>query len=295
MLQMGAGRFRWFAALSFALSIAGCGGSAATPSGHIRVIATTTLLASLAAGVGGGRVDVASLLPVGTSPETYQPTPSDVARLHDARVIIENGAGLESWLEPTLKNVRGTDVRVVTCADGLPVVDGNPHLWLNPVYARAYVARMRDAFVAADPNGAKTYRTNAALLDARLAALDAGIARSLRVLPPNRRAMLVYHNAWLYYNRRYGLQTLGVVEENPGTEPSAAHLARLVDLARAARLHTLFAEPEYSPKLLDAVARSAGIANVAILYDDSVGTSPATRDYPSMLATDTRTIVAGLR
>ena len=295
MLQMRAGRFRRFAALWFVLLTAGCGGSAATPSGRLRVIATTTLLASLAADVGSGRADVASLLPIGTSPETYQPSPADIARLHEAQVIIENGAGLETWLEPTLKSVRGRDVRVVTCVTGLPVVDGNPHLWLDPAYARAYVARMRDALVAADPDGAKTYRANAALLDVRLAALDARIARALRALPSNRRAMLVYHNAWLYYNRRYGLQTLGVVEENPGTEPSAAHVARLVDLARAARLRTLFAEPEYSPKLLDAIARSAGIANVAILYDDSVGMSAATRDYLAMLTTDTRTIVAGLR
>jgi zinc transport system substrate-binding protein len=107
--------------------------------------------------------------------------------------------------------------------------------------------------------------------------------------------MIVFHNAWLYYNRRYGLQTLGVIEEFPGTEPSAAHLAQLVDLARAANLRTLFAEPEYNPKLMQAVARSAGITNIAVLYDDSVGTSPATRDYLAMLRTDTRTIVDGLK
>jgi ABC-type Zn uptake system ZnuABC Zn-binding protein ZnuA len=91
------------------------------------------------------------------------------------------------------------------------------------------------------------------------------------------------------------LRTLGVIEEYPGTEPSAAHLAQLVDLARANHLRTLFAEPEYNPKLLQAVARSAGITNIAVLYDDSVGTSADTRDYLAMLKTDTRTIVAGLR
>jgi ABC-type Zn uptake system ZnuABC Zn-binding protein ZnuA len=245
--------------------------------------------------VGAGRADVISLLPVGASPETYQPSPTDVGKLHDAQVIVENGAGLEAWLDPTLKNAGSTNARLLNCSAGLPVVDGNPHLWLDPNYAEVYVDRMRDAFVAADPAGAKTYRTNAALLDTRLRALDGLIKRKLRALPPDRRGMIVFHNAWLYYNKRYGLTTLGVVEEYPGTEPSAAHLAQLVDIARASKLHTLFAEPEYNPKLMQAVARSAGIATIAVLYDDSVGTSPATRDYLAMLQTDTQTIVDGLR
>jgi ABC-type Zn uptake system ZnuABC Zn-binding protein ZnuA len=218
-----------------------------------------------------------------------------VGTLHDAQVIVENGAGLEAWLDPMLRSVRGNGARLLVCSAGLPIFEGNPHLWLDPVDARAYVDRMRDAFVAADPGGATTYRANAALLDLRLRDLDARITRAVGTIPPARRTMIVFHNAWLYYNRRYGLRTLGVIEEFPGTEPSAAHLAQLIDLARRNHVRTLFAEPEYSPKLMQAVARSAGGAAIAVLYDDSVGTSPATRDYIAMLETDTQTIVDGLK
>jgi ABC-type Zn uptake system ZnuABC Zn-binding protein ZnuA len=286
---------RRFVLLAGMLALGGCAGAAATPPSHLRVVTTTTLLASLASSVGAGRADVASLMPVGASPETYEPSPADIGRLADAQVIVENGAGLEAWLDGMLRSVQGSGAHLVICSAGLPVVAGNPHLWLDPIYARTYVARMRDAFVAADPGGAKTYRANAALLDFRLADLDERIARAIRSLPPSRRGMIVFHNAWLYYDHRYGLRTLGVIEEFPGTEPSAAHLAQLVDLARANHLRTLFAEPEYNPKLLQAVARSAGITNIAVLYDDSVGTSPATRDYLAMLETDTQTIVDGLK
>jgi len=267
----------------------------AAPSARLKVVATTTLLASLATTVGAGRADVTSLMPIGASPETYQPSPADVGTLHDAGVIVENGAGLEAWLDGLMRSVQGNGARLVICSAGLPVVAGNPHLWLDPIYARTYVDRMRDAFIAADPGGAKTYRANAALLDLRLADLDVRIRRAVATLPPDRRGMIVFHNAWYYYNRRYGLHTLGVIEEFPGTEPSAQHLAQLVDLARANQLHTLFAEPEYNPKLMQAVARSAGIPTIAVLYDDSVGTSPATRDYIAMLKTDTQTIVGGLK
>jgi ABC-type Zn uptake system ZnuABC Zn-binding protein ZnuA len=259
----------------------------------LRVLATTTLLASLAADVGGERATVTSLLPVGASPETYQPAPADIVRAHDAQLIVQNGAGLEAWLAPMLGG--SSRARIVNCSDGLPIVAANPHLWLDPSYARHYVAAMRDGMIAADPAGTATYRANAAALDARLAALDARIRAQIATIPAANRDMIVFHNAWLYYNARYGLRTLGAIEDVPGSEPNAQHLARLIDAARAAHVRAIFAEPEYNPKLVNSVARSAGILRVAVLYDDSVGTSPQTRDYIAMLETDTATIVAALK
>jgi manganese/iron transport system substrate-binding protein len=154
---------------------------------------------------------------------------------------------------------------------------------------------MRDGMIAADPGGAAVYRANAAALDVQLAGLSTWIAARIATIPPANRNMIVFHNAWLYYNRRFGLRTVGEIEEVPGSEPSAAHIAQLVDAARALHIKAIFAEPEYNPKLVDTVAQSAGIPRVAVLYDDSVGTSPQTRDYLSMLRTDTLTIVDALR
>jgi zinc/manganese transport system substrate-binding protein len=267
---------------------------AAAPAPPLHVLATTTLLASLAADVGRGRAEVTSLLPVGASPETYQPAPADIVRTHGAGLIVENGAGLEAWLAPMLRSA-AAKAPVVNCSDGLPVAAANPHLWLDPEYARHYVGAMRDGMIAADPAGAATYRANAAALDARLAALSADIRKQLATIAPANRTMIVFHNAWLYYNRRFGLRTLGAIEDVPGSEPSASHLAQLVDLARANHVRAIFAEPEYNVNLVNALARSAGIPTVAMLYDDSVGTSPQTRDYISMLETDTATIVHALR
>jgi ABC-type Zn uptake system ZnuABC Zn-binding protein ZnuA len=266
----------------------------AAPTGPLQVLATTTLLASLAADVAHGRATVTSLMPVGASPETYEPTPADLVRAHGAGLIVENGAGLEAWLAPMLRSAAAR-APIVNCSDGLPVIAANPHLWLDPVYARHYVGAMRDGMIAADPAGAATYRANAAALDARLALLDASISRQIATIPPANRNMIVFHNAWQYYDQRFGLQTLGEIEEVPGSEPSAQHIAQLVDAARAAHVRAIFAEPEYNAQLVNAVARSAGIPHVALLYDDSVGTSPQTRDYISMLETDTATIVQALK
>ena len=280
--------------LALAASVAFASGAAAAPAGPLRVVATTTLLASLASSVAGDRAQVTSLLPVGASPETYQPAPGDIVRLHDAGLILENGAGLEAWLDPML-HAGGAAAKVIDCSAGLTVIAANPHLWLDPEYARHYVVAMRDGMIAADPAGAPVYRANAAALDLRLATLTAHIRAQIATIPPGNRNMIVFHNAWLYYNRRFGLRTLGEIEETPGSEPSAEHIAQLVDAARATHLRAIFAEPEYNPKLVRTVAQSAGISTVAVLYDDSVGTSPQTRDYISMLDTDTTTIVNALR
>lgn len=262
--------------------------------GQLRVLATTTLLASLAADVGRGRAQVTSLLPVGASPETYQPSPADIVRAHTAGLIIANGAGIEAWLTPMLQS-GASRTPVVNCSDGLPIVAANPHLWLDPRYAQYYVAKIRDAMVAADPAGGPTYRSNAAALAVQLKALEKRIRAQIATIPRANRYMIVFHNAWQYYNARFGLHTLGVIEEVPGSEPAAAHLAQLIDLARSHHVQAIFAEPEYNTRLVNAVARSAGIPHVAMLYDDSVGTSPQTRDYISMLDTDTTTIVQSLR
>jgi len=107
--------------------------------------------------------------------------------------------------------------------------------------------------------------------------------------------MIVFHNAFEYYNRRFGLRTVGVVEASPGQEPSPALIARIVTLARASGVRAVFAEPEYSPNLVEALAQSAHIATVEDLYDDSVGAAPAVSDYIGMIDYDTATIVKALR
>ncbi|MDE2573332.1 MAG: zinc ABC transporter substrate-binding protein, partial [bacterium] len=113
-------------------------------------------------------------------------------------------------------------------------------------------------------------------------------------IPPRQRTMIVFHNAWYYYAKRYDLNLIGVIERNPGQEPSAYELAHLVDLARSHHVRAVFAEPQFNPKLVDELARSAGVRTVESLYDDSVGEQPQVSDYLSMLRYDTETIVKAL-
>lgn len=264
-------------------------------SGKIAVATTISTLNSFVEGVGGRYVTVKNIVPVGASPETFQPAPQDVAAVADAQVLVENGAGLETWLDRLLRDAGSKDLRVVVGADGLPVKNLNPHLWMDPVLAQGYVLKIRDALAAADPAHADAFRRNAATYNLRLTTLAKSIQRQIDTIPPSHRYMIVFHNAWQYYNDRFGITTLGFVERNPGQEPNPQQIAQLIDLAKAHHVHGVFSEPEYSPKILYSIAQGAGIRVVEDLYDDSIGTDPRVANYIAMLNYDTGVIVKTLK
>ncbi|HEX3456666.1 MAG TPA: metal ABC transporter substrate-binding protein [Candidatus Baltobacteraceae bacterium] len=269
-------------------------GQAQRDTRKIRVVTTISTLNSFVQGVGGEFVTVKNIVPVGASPETFAPAPQDVASVADANVLVENGAGLESWLDRLLHDAGSQSLHIVVCSEGLPVKNDNPHLWMDPVMAKAYVAKIRDTLAAVDPPHAQAYRRNAAAYNVRLDELTATIRRKIGTIPPSRRNMIVFHNAWQYYNDRFGIVTL-VVERNPGQEPNPQQIAELIDLAKRLKVRAVFSEPEYSPKILYTIAQGSGIKVVENLYDDSVGTDPRVSTYPAMLLYDTNVIVAALK
>jgi manganese/iron transport system substrate-binding protein len=268
--------------------------SGSTP-GKVAVATTISTLNSFVQGAGGEYVSVKNIVPIGASPETFAPAPQDVATVADANLLVENGAGLETWLDRLLHDAGARDLHVVVATAGLPVKNSNPHLWMDPVLAQRYVLAVRDGLVAVDPAHADAYRRNAASYNARLDQLVVEIRRKIATIPPSHRYMIVFHNAWQYYNDRFGITTLGFVERNPGQEPNPAQIAELIDSAKRHGVRAVFSEPEYSPKLLSTIAQGAGIKVIENLYDDSVGTDPRVANYIDMMTYDTNVIVQALR
>lgn len=264
---------------------------------RLAVSCTISTLCSLVRSVGGDRVTVRGIVPVGVSPETYDPTPEDIVALTNADVLIENGAGLEVWLAKMLSEGANPKLVRVVLADGVPasaIEPGNPHLWLDPHYAAIYVGEIASALTSADPQGAAAYRAGAAAERKRLAALDGWIRAQVATIPSSRRSMICFHDAWRYFDRRYGIRDVGAIEQSPGQEPSPAYFAHLAAQARELRVRAIFGEPQFSPKLADALAANAGITIVSELYDDTLGTTPATSDYEGMMRYDVKTIVGAL-
>lgn len=251
--------------------------------GKLRVVASIAPLADFARQVGRDKVDVVLLLPPGASPHTYEPVPRTVREISKARIFIKIGAGLEFWSDRLMAAVaRG--ITTVTCSDGIKLIRGkdddhalsdvNPHIWLDPVICMKIVERISAAFAAADPANASFYRRNAAAYNLRLATLNRRIARTVKTF--RTREYVTFHPAWDYFAGRYGLKIAGVIEEAPGKEPTPRHVQQILDDVRKMKTKVIFAEPQFSPKIAEAIAQEAG---AKVLMLDPVGGEKGRKTY----------------
>ena len=225
----------------------------------VSVVVSLAIFADFARQVGGDRVDVSTLVPAGADPHTYEPGPSRVAKLTKADLVIVNGLGLEAALEDVVEENTSSSAILVELAEGLPAIDKNPHLWLDVLNAIAYVEHIRDALAEIDPAGADTYRANADGYLAELRTLDEEVAAAIDSIPPERRKLVTFHDAFPYLARRYGLEVVAVVVASPGKEPSAKDVANLVDAIAAEDVPAVFKEPQLNARILELAADDAGV------------------------------------
>jgi len=282
------------------------GTATASPSADaVPVVATSTVLADLVRSVGGARVAVSSLVPKGGEVHTYDPSPSDLARLRDARLVVMNGLGLDDWLVEQVA-ASGSQAQVVELGrdlDGVTYLGAdeveddagvNPHLWLDVAHARRYVMRIAEALAATDPAGAAMHEAGRAAYDGRLAELDDWIRAEVAEVPEANRRIVSFHEAYPYYAAAYGLEIVGVIVEAPGQDPSAGEIAELVEAIRASGVRAVFTEAQFSPELAEAVAGEAGVKVVTDLYNDSLG-DPPVDTYEAMMRWNTTRTVEALR
>jgi manganese/iron transport system substrate-binding protein len=236
---------------------------------EVKVVATLDLFADFARQVGGERVDASALIPAGADPHTYEPVPSRVAELTKADLMIMNGLGLEAGLEDVIEENTPSSTPIVELAEGLSVIDGNPHLWLDVQNAIAYVEHIHDALVEIDPAGAEAYRTNTDSYLAELQALDEEVAASIDSISSDRRKLVTFHDAFPYLAQRYGLEVVGVVVTSPGKEPSAKDVANLVEAITAEDVPAVFKEPQLNARILELAADDAGV-EVCTLYSGTL-------------------------
>jgi len=298
-------RNRLVAAAAFIAFIgaAGCGGPAKDASTYssrgdeprLKVVVTFSTLGAIVKDVGGDRIDLTTLVPVGAAPETYEPTPADLIALSHADVIFENGSGLEAWMDKLLRSAGGDKSPVALSGSNDPAHAKNPHLWLDPHFASEYATTIATVLERADPSHTAVYRAQLTATVARYRTLDRWIASKVETIPSDKRVMICFHDAWFYFDKRYGIRDVGAIEPTPGQEPSAGAFAQLIADAKASHVRAVFAEPQFSPKLARQLAEGAGITTVTDLYDDTLGDTPALLTYEGMMRYDVARIVEALR
>jgi zinc transport system substrate-binding protein len=241
------------AAAGVALALAGCGGSGPSDNGDT-VVAAFYPLAYAAAQVAGPGTDVVDLTRAGEEPHNIELSPRDVARIHDAKLVVYAGHGFQPAVEDAVRDRSGPsldvlgDVRLRGTGD-----DVDPHVWLDP----DRYAQVTRAIAAALGEPAR-----AAPFVRRLRALDREFARGLRRC--DRRTIVTSHAAFGYLAARYRLAQVALVGLAPEAEPSPATVARLAETVRATGASTVFTEPLVAPALADTVAREAGAVTATL-------------------------------
>ena len=247
-----------------ALIALGCERAPVSPAATARPLVVTSFftLWDFTRQVAGERAEVVSLVPPGVEPHDWEPSPQDVVQARKARLFVYNGAGFEQGADRLLKEIAGSGALPVNTTGGLPLADGDPHVWLDPVLAQAQVDAISAGLTQADPEGRAGYGERATAYKAKLAALHADFEAGLRECA--RRDVVTSHAAFAYLTRRYRLNQVPVLGIAPESEPSPADLARLVRFARKADVRYIFFETLVSPKLAETLAREVGAKTLVL-------------------------------
>lgn len=277
-----------------------------------RILATFAPIYCFTANVAGDNTEVSMLLSESAGPHDFALSPSDLRKLSRADIIVKNGLGVETWLDKAIAASTRQSVPVIDSSRGiatLPVGEpirsegddrehehgheagaANPHIWLDPLRAVQQVENIRDGLVSEDPDHAADYRQNAAEYVKRLKALDTWIKEQFAGM--SRPAVISSHDAVDYFAQRYGLNVVAVFASQPGADPSPRLLKELRDRAREADVRVFLTEPQYSPRLMESLARELG---VKVISFDTMETGVASRElYERTMRANVEALVPGL-
>ncbi|MFM7266926.1 MAG: metal ABC transporter solute-binding protein, Zn/Mn family [Cyanobium sp.] len=284
---------RRITAVALALLLAGCGlgrpgGDSTTADRRPRVLASFTVLADMAEQVACGRLQVASVTRPGAEIHGYEVTPADLRRARGAKLLLENGLGLERWLDRFAASLGPIPrVRLSEGVSTIPIQGDrhgatNPHIWMSPPSAQRMVENIRTAFTRLDPAGATTYRRCATAYQAQLGRLDAELRQRLAPLPAQRRLLVTCEGAFSYLARDYALQEGWLWPVNGEREVTPQRLRHLIDTVRRRRVPAVFCESTVDRRGMERVAAESGASLAGVLHVDSL--SPPGGPAPTYLA-----------
>lgn len=278
--------------------IALTGGAAAEAP---RVAADIAPVHSLAARVMQGAGEPDLIVQQGASPHSHRLRPSEAAAIEQAEIVFWTSRGLTPWMPAALDALNG-DVLAVELmeADGTTVLPmredavfadhghghrhdhahGGPdaHAWLDPRNAALWVGLIADTLASADPGNAVLYRQNAA---AAKAEIEAAAAQASGMLSPHQdRRFIVFHDAYQYFEARFGLTAAGAISDGDATDPSAGRIAEIRELAGGG-VDCVFTEPLTNTGLIEA-AVGAG-ARVAVIDPLGAELPPGPQLYTDLI------------
>jgi len=246
-------------------------------AGKVQVAVGVAPVDHFAKRIGGELIATTVLVPAGADAHTYEPKPSQMRAIAGATLYLSAGLEFEEAWEPRLKGANPKLLFVHTDADlkKLPMPEGHadahkagakghhgheadmdPHVWVSPAQVRQMSARIAEAFSKADPVHAKVYAANLAAFLKEIDALDVQLKGLFAGIPADKRTFLVFHPAWGYFARDYGLTQTSI--EFEGKEPAPRRLAAIVSQAKAKGAKVIFVQPQMSQRTAGTIAKAVG-------------------------------------
>ncbi len=249
-----------------------------------KVVATIKPIHSIAANVMAGVGEPDLLLDAAVSEHTAQLTPSQVRAMQNADLIVAVGENLEAFLHKALENPEIGQKKVFEAGEApgvktLPARDGglwephshegeseeahaeeghdhdhgghDPHIWMDPENAKAIANELAKTLGGLDSANAVKYQENAAKFASSLDALSAEI--KTEIAPVQDKRYIVFHDAYQYFEARFGMNPAGSVTVNPEVTPGAKRLKEIHDRIAETKTVCVFAEPQFEPKYVETV------------------------------------------
>ncbi len=281
------------------------GPAIAQPTERVAAVASFSILGDLVHEVGGGRVDMVTLVGPGGDAHVYSPTPADAKKLAAAKLVVINGLGFEGWME-RLVRASATEARIVVASVGVTprrtsgLAHGaggiDPHAWQAVDNVEIYVGNIRDALVGIDPERRAAYEEDAAAYLQRLKTLDGDVRRAIATIPSERRKVITTHDAFGYFGAAYGVEFLALEGVSTETEASARDVARIISVIRQQHVPAIFFENVTDPRLIKRIAAETGARIGGTLYSDAL-TGPAgpAATYIDLMRHNLEELVAALK
>ena len=263
---------------------------------QVKIVTTTTDMKSIAEFIGGNKVSVTSIATGYQNPHFVDPKPSYIISLTKANLFVTVGLDLETgWSPQLLSSSRNTKIQkgaagYVDASEGVNLLQvptaanraegdihiyGNPHYWLDPLNGKTIARNIANGLERVDPSNKSFYEAN-------LVAFNNKIDLKLKEWQGKMAAykgskIIAYHNEWVYFETRFGLQIVDFMEPKPGIPPTPSQLVKVIKEVPANKIKVIISSPYFTTSSSDVVAKQTGVKELTLAT--SVGAFDSVKDY----------------
>lgn len=266
------------------------------------IMCSTEVIDDLVRAVGGDFIETSLAIKSGNDPHSFSATERDIIRITDSSLIVYNGGGLERRLEWALSKI-GNITPAVSIIKNIPedkliykdkVL--NPHIWHDAMLWKSVVTFIADNLVKMNEENKQVYYQNEEIVLYTLTSLDKYIKEQVALIPKEKRVLVTEHDAFAYFGKAYGFETLSIQDISTYSEVSSIDINELADILIEKNVDTIFLEatvPARNIKLLQSTLKARGhfVKIGGTLYADTLGHN---NTYDKMMRHNIDTIVRAL-